>query len=53
MLYLIVLQVLLQYHVQQGIVVIPKSMKPHHILENTKVLLNIPYIFLYYLYFFS
>lgn len=30
-------QVLLRYHVQQGIVVIPKSDKPHHILENTKV----------------
>ncbi len=37
MMHLIVLQVLLRYHVQQGIVVIPKSMKPHHILENTKV----------------
>ncbi|XP_043120121.1 aldose reductase-related protein 2 [Puntigrus tetrazona] len=30
-------QVLLRYHVQQDIVVIPKSMKPHHILENTKI----------------
>ncbi|XP_027141039.1 aldose reductase isoform X1 [Larimichthys crocea] len=30
-------QVLLRYHVQQGIVVIPKSDKPHHILENTKI----------------
>ncbi|XP_041852817.1 aldose reductase-related protein 2 isoform X1 [Melanotaenia boesemani] len=30
-------QVLLRYHVQQGIAVIPKSDKPHHILENTKV----------------
>lgn len=30
-------QVLLRYHVQQGIAVIPKSMKPHHILENTKI----------------
>ncbi|XP_075325450.1 aldose reductase-related protein 2 isoform X2 [Odontesthes bonariensis] len=30
-------QVLLRYHVQQGIVVIPKSEKPHHILENTKI----------------
>uniref|UniRef100_A0A665WQ93 Zgc:56622 n=1 Tax=Echeneis naucrates TaxID=173247 RepID=A0A665WQ93_ECHNA len=31
-------QVLLRYHVQQGIAVIPKSDKPHHILENTKVI---------------
>ncbi|XP_028441493.1 aldose reductase [Perca flavescens] len=30
-------QVLLKYHVQQGIAVIPKSDKPHHILENTKM----------------
>lgn len=30
-------QVLLRYHVQQNIAVIPKSMKPHHILENTKI----------------
>ncbi|KAG8012991.1 Aldose reductase-related protein 2 [Nibea albiflora] len=30
-------QVLLRYHVQQGVVVIPKSDKPHHILENTKI----------------
>ncbi|XP_041794739.1 aldo-keto reductase family 1 member B1 [Chelmon rostratus] len=30
-------QVLLRYHVQQGVAVIPKSDKPHHILENTKV----------------
>ncbi|XP_074533611.1 aldo-keto reductase family 1 member B1 isoform X2 [Halichoeres trimaculatus] len=30
-------QVLLRYHVQQGICVIPKSDKPHHILENTKI----------------
>uniref|UniRef100_A0A671UPM2 alcohol dehydrogenase (NADP(+)) n=1 Tax=Sparus aurata TaxID=8175 RepID=A0A671UPM2_SPAAU len=30
-------QVLLRYHVQQGIAVIPKSDKPHHILENTKI----------------
>ncbi|XP_051726021.1 aldose reductase-related protein 2 isoform X2 [Ctenopharyngodon idella] len=30
-------QVLLRYHVQQSIVVIPKSMKSHHILENTKI----------------
>ncbi|XP_027861788.1 aldose reductase isoform X1 [Xiphophorus couchianus] len=30
-------QVLLRFHVQQGIPVIPKSDKPHHILENTKV----------------
>uniref|UniRef100_A0A3Q0S8B8 alcohol dehydrogenase (NADP(+)) n=1 Tax=Amphilophus citrinellus TaxID=61819 RepID=A0A3Q0S8B8_AMPCI len=30
-------QVLLRYHVQQGIAVIPKSEKPHHILENTKI----------------
>ncbi|XP_072241473.1 aldo-keto reductase family 1 member B1 [Leuresthes tenuis] len=30
-------QVLLRYHVQQGIVVIPKSEKSHHILENTKI----------------
>lgn len=37
MLHLIILQILLQYHVQQEIAVIPKSMKPHHILENTKV----------------
>lgn len=37
MLYLIVLQVLLRYQIQQSIVVIPKSLKPHHILENTKV----------------
>uniref|UniRef100_A0A9J8BTF2 Zgc:56622 n=1 Tax=Cyprinus carpio carpio TaxID=630221 RepID=A0A9J8BTF2_CYPCA len=36
-LHLIVPQVLLRYHVQQDIVVIPKSMKPHHILENTKI----------------
>ncbi|XP_012683571.2 aldo-keto reductase family 1 member B1 [Clupea harengus] len=30
-------QVLLRYHVQQGICVIPKSTKPNHILENTKI----------------
>lgn len=30
-------QVLLRYHVQQGIVVIPKSDKPHRILENSKI----------------
>ncbi|KAM3870065.1 aldose reductase-related protein 2 [Diretmus argenteus] len=30
-------QILLRYHVQQGISVIPKSDKPHHILENTKI----------------
>ncbi|KAK2841736.1 hypothetical protein Q5P01_011936 [Channa striata] len=30
-------QVLLRFHVQQGIAVIPKSDKPHHILENTKI----------------
>ncbi|XP_034541842.1 aldo-keto reductase family 1 member B1 [Notolabrus celidotus] len=30
-------QVLLRYHVQQGISVIPKSDKPHRILENTKI----------------
>ncbi|XP_054631402.1 aldose reductase-related protein 2 isoform X2 [Dunckerocampus dactyliophorus] len=30
-------QVLLRYHVQQGIAVIPKSDKSHHILENTKI----------------
>ncbi|XP_015237969.1 PREDICTED: aldose reductase-related protein 2-like [Cyprinodon variegatus] len=30
-------QVLLRYHVQQDIPVIPKSDKPHHILENTKI----------------
>ncbi|XP_051580054.1 aldo-keto reductase family 1 member B1 isoform X1 [Myxocyprinus asiaticus] len=30
-------QVLLRYHIQQGIAVIPKSTKPHHILENTKI----------------
>ncbi|XP_068168841.1 aldo-keto reductase family 1 member B1 [Antennarius striatus] len=30
-------QVLLRYHVQQGVSVIPKSDKSHHILENTKI----------------
>ncbi|KAK5868045.1 hypothetical protein PBY51_012492 [Eleginops maclovinus] len=30
-------QVLLRYHVQQGVTVIPKSDRPHHILENTKI----------------
>ncbi|XP_077425696.1 aldo-keto reductase family 1 member B1 [Vanacampus margaritifer] len=30
-------QVLLRYHVQQGIAVIPKSGKSHHLLENTKI----------------
>ncbi|XP_035274545.1 aldo-keto reductase family 1 member B1 [Anguilla anguilla] len=30
-------QVLLRYHVQQGIAVIPRSIKPNHILENTKI----------------
>uniref|UniRef100_A0A3B3ZCB3 alcohol dehydrogenase (NADP(+)) n=1 Tax=Periophthalmus magnuspinnatus TaxID=409849 RepID=A0A3B3ZCB3_9GOBI len=30
-------QVLLRNHIQQGIAVIPKSEKAHHILENTKV----------------
>ncbi|KAJ8398664.1 hypothetical protein AAFF_G00421920 [Aldrovandia affinis] len=30
-------QVLLRYQVQQGIAVIPKSVKPNHILENTKI----------------
>ncbi|KAF0040829.1 hypothetical protein F2P81_006727 [Scophthalmus maximus] len=30
-------QVLLRYHVQQGVAVIPKSDKPHRILENTKI----------------
>ncbi|KAJ8335545.1 hypothetical protein SKAU_G00388870 [Synaphobranchus kaupii] len=30
-------QVLLRYHIQQGISVIPKSTKPNHILENTKI----------------
>ncbi|XP_061533209.1 aldose reductase-related protein 2 [Phycodurus eques] len=30
-------QVLLRYHVQQGIAVIPNSDKSHHILENTKI----------------
>ncbi|KAK7151911.1 hypothetical protein R3I94_008294 [Phoxinus phoxinus] len=30
-------QVLLRYHVQQSIAVIPQSMKPHHILENSKI----------------
>ncbi|KAG5273902.1 hypothetical protein AALO_G00156910 [Alosa alosa] len=30
-------QVLLRYHIQQGICVIPKSTKPNHILENTKI----------------
>nr|XP_057932364.1 aldo-keto reductase family 1 member B7 [Doryrhamphus excisus] len=30
-------QVLLRYHVQQGIAVIPRSDKSHHILENTKI----------------
>ncbi|MGH0115764.1 UNVERIFIED_CONTAM: hypothetical protein FKN15_046949 [Acipenser sinensis] len=29
-------QILLRYHVQQGIAVIPKSVRPNHILENTK-----------------
>lgn len=30
-------QVLLRYHVQRGIAVIPKSDRAHHILENTKI----------------
>ncbi|XP_062403537.1 aldo-keto reductase family 1 member B1 [Sardina pilchardus] len=30
-------QVLLRYHIQQGICVVPKSTKPNHILENTKI----------------
>ncbi|KAK2894562.1 hypothetical protein Q8A67_011791 [Cirrhinus molitorella] len=30
-------QILLRYHVEQEIVVIPKSMKPHHISENIKI----------------
>ncbi|KAK0132237.1 Aldo-keto reductase family 1 member B15 [Merluccius polli] len=30
-------QVLLRYHVQRGISVIPKSDRSHHILENTKI----------------
>ncbi|XP_057204631.1 aldose reductase-related protein 2 isoform X1 [Triplophysa rosa] len=30
-------QVLLRYHIEQGIAVIPKSTKAHHILENTKI----------------
>ncbi|XP_028285969.1 aldose reductase-related protein 2 [Parambassis ranga] len=30
-------QVLLRYHVQQGIAVIPKSDKSHHLIENTKI----------------
>lgn len=30
-------QVLLRYHVQQGVAVIPKSIKPNHLLENTKI----------------
>uniref|UniRef100_A0A3B4TK44 Zgc:56622 n=1 Tax=Seriola dumerili TaxID=41447 RepID=A0A3B4TK44_SERDU len=30
-------QVLLRYHIQQGISVIPKSDKPHHILENDTI----------------
>ncbi|XP_015223572.2 aldo-keto reductase family 1 member B1 isoform X1 [Lepisosteus oculatus] len=30
-------QVLLRFHVQQGIAVIPKSIRPNHILENTKI----------------
>lgn len=30
-------QVLLRYHTQQNIAVIPKSDKAHHILENTKI----------------
>ncbi|KAF6723655.1 Aldo-keto reductase family 1 member B10 [Oryzias melastigma] len=30
-------QVLLRYHVQQGVGVIPKSDKPHHIIQNTKI----------------
>ncbi|XP_026865477.1 aldo-keto reductase family 1 member B1 isoform X1 [Electrophorus electricus] len=30
-------QVLLRYHIEQNIAVIPKSVKPNHILENTKI----------------
>ncbi|XP_076849633.1 aldo-keto reductase family 1 member B7 [Brachyhypopomus gauderio] len=30
-------QVLLRYHIEQDIAVIPKSVKPNHILENTKI----------------
>lgn len=30
-------QVLLRYHIEQCIAVIPKSTKPNHILENTKI----------------
>ncbi|XP_004069873.1 aldose reductase-related protein 2 isoform X1 [Oryzias latipes] len=30
-------QVLLRYHIQQGVSVIPKSDKPHHIIQNTKI----------------
>ncbi|XP_062860883.1 aldo-keto reductase family 1 member B1 [Trichomycterus rosablanca] len=30
-------QVLLRYHTEQNIAVIPKSVKPNHILENTKI----------------
>ncbi|CAL1595131.1 unnamed protein product [Knipowitschia caucasica] len=30
-------QVLLKYHTQQGVAVIPKSERAHHILENTKI----------------
>ncbi|KAG9273050.1 aldose reductase-like isoform X1 [Astyanax mexicanus] len=30
-------QILLRYHIEQDIAVIPKSVKPNHILENTKV----------------
>lgn len=30
-------QVLLRYHIQQGIPVIPKSERAHHIMENTKI----------------
>lgn len=35
-------QVLLRYHVQQGIPVIPKSDKPHRILQNSKVKTSSP-----------
>ncbi|XP_072550825.1 aldo-keto reductase family 1 member B1 [Salminus brasiliensis] len=30
-------QILLRYHIEQDIAVIPKSVKPNHILENTKI----------------
>ncbi|XP_060779636.1 aldo-keto reductase family 1 member B1 [Neoarius graeffei] len=30
-------QILLRYHIEQNIAAIPKSVKPNHILENTKI----------------